>query len=240
MIAIPSWLEPFSGEFQEAILPVLEKPGRRVACFDADGTLWSEDLGEAFLRWLVAGALLPTIDCSKDVYAEYEARVDRDQCAGYSWAVECMSGIPEEKVNGWSRQLAAAWPNYRPSMFRMMRGLSEAGVEVWWVSATNQWSVRAAAGHKGFNPERVLGIRGPVSGGVLTGQVERPVTCRGGKVDAIREIIGKMPDLACGDSRGDLEMMEVSDQPLVVARRDKGENEFLRGAAENGWPVHWF
>lgn len=239
-MTIPEWLSPFSKDFQEAILPRLKAEGRRVACFDADGTLWSEDLGEAFLRWLAEGALLPKVDCTRDVYAEYEARVARDQCAGYSWAVECMDGLSEKEVIGWSRQLAAAWPNYRPAMFELMRGLEVSGVEVWWVSATNQWSVRAAAERMGLNTERVLGIRGQVADGSLTGKVERPVTCRLGKVDAINEIIGKVPDLAFGDSRGDLEMMEVSEQPLVVARRDKGENAFLRDVAERGWPIHWF
>jgi len=240
MKSITDWLRPFNEEFREAIAPYLEEGGRRVACFDADGTLWSEDLGEAMLRWLAEGALLPRIDCTKDVYAEYEAMVERDQCAGYAWAVECMAGIPEGQVVKWARQMAAAWPNYRPAMFDLMRGLDGAGVEVWWVSATNQWSVRAAARRMGMGEGRVLGIHCSVEADVLTGEISKPVTCRAGKVEAINEYIGKMPDLAFGDSRGDLEMMEVAAQPLVVARNDKGENDFLRDAAQRGWPVHWF
>ena len=30
------------------------KPGRKVATFDADGTLWADDVAEDFFRWLIA------------------------------------------------------------------------------------------------------------------------------------------------------------------------------------------
>ena len=55
---LQQWLKPFTSLFRRGILESLErKVDRRVACFDADGTLWFEDIGEAFLRWLLAGPL---------------------------------------------------------------------------------------------------------------------------------------------------------------------------------------
>ena len=49
-----------------------------IAAFDADGTLWREDVGEAFLRHLVALGWVRLPD-GRDPYQEYERAVDRDR-----------------------------------------------------------------------------------------------------------------------------------------------------------------
>lgn len=215
--------------------------GRPLACFDADGTLWAEDIGEGMLRWLAAGGLLPGTRAPwTHVWAEYEARVREDRCAGYAWAVAAMEGLREDDVVRWSRQFAAAWPCYRPAMVRLLRGLCEAGVEVVLVTATSRWLVEAAAECMGLPSVRVLGIEVRVHDGVLTGEVVRPVTCRAGKVEAIRLHLARMPDLAVGDSAGDLEMLEVAGRPVVVGRRDQPRAEMVLLARERGWPVQWF
>ncbi len=214
---------------------------RPLACFDADGTLWAEDIGEGMLRWLAAGGLLPSVRAPwQQVWEEYEARVREDRCAGYAWAVAIMEGLREEEIIRWSRQFAAAWPNYRPKMVGLLRGLCAAGGEVVIVTASNRWLVEAAAERMGLPDIRILGIETRVRDGVLTGEVVRPVTCRGGKVEAIRERLGRMPDLAVGDSVGDLEMLEASGRVVVVGRRSDPSAQMVRLARERGWPVQWF
>lgn len=236
----PTWLQPFDPAFRDAVQAVLDDPGPApLACFDADGTLWSEDIGEAFLRWLIAGHLLPNHDCAKDVYADYEARVEVDRAEGYAWAVRLMAGLPVEDVVRWSRQLAHAWPCYRPAMADLARGLAAAGVEVWIVSATNRWTVTEGGRLMGFAPERVIGMSVEVADGRLTDRAERPLIANAGKVEAIGRVIGRRPDLAFGDSKGDFEMLCDARQPLVVGRRDKPAS-LLPIAAERGWPIHLF
>jgi hypothetical protein len=59
------FLKDFSPAFAETIRRGLEESKgepRRVAAFDADGTLWDRDLGEAFLRWLIAMRKLKNVD----------------------------------------------------------------------------------------------------------------------------------------------------------------------------------
>lgn len=235
-------LEPFNHDFRQAIVSVLEAPRGRppLACFDADGTLWSEDIGEAFFRWLIAGHLLPTIDCTKDVYAEYEERVAANRADGYSWAVQAMDGISETSIDLWSRQFAAAWPNYRPEMVALAHGMAVAGVEVWLVSATNRWTVAAAARRMKLDPTRVIAMSVEVQDGRLTNRPELPLICNAGKVEAIDNIIGRRPDLVFGDSMGDFEMMEAAVQPLVVGRNDRPANALVTLAGQRGWPVHRF
>jgi HAD superfamily phosphoserine phosphatase-like hydrolase len=234
------WLEPFDPGVRAALERVAGATGRRIACFDADGTLWAEDIGEAFFRWLIAGHLLPRIDCTKDVYAEYEERVRADRAAGYAWAVQCMAGIPEPDLVRWCTQMAAAWPNYRPEMAGMLRGLSDAGIEVWLVSASSAWIVRAAAPRVGADPGRVIAMSVAVRNGALTDEMVRPLICNAGKVEAIHAAFGRGPDLAVGDSLGDLEMLQDASQALVVGRHDRPGAALVRLASERAWPVHLF
>jgi len=238
---IPAWLESFSPAWRDAIAAELQPSGaRRVACFDADGTLWSEDIGEAFLRWMLAGRLIATSDHGADVWEEYEHRVARDRSAAYAWAVALMAGGDEAQIAQWSAQLAAAWPNYRAPMKALARGLHEAGFEIWIVSASNRWTVRAAAPIMGFDPARVLAIHTEVDGGRITNRIVEPVTCEGGKVSAIAKWIGVRPIFAVGDSLGDLQMLEDADVPLVVGRHDMPRAALLGVARQRDWPVHLF
>ncbi len=237
----PHWLTPFSLAFRAAIEPLLAVTGRRrVACFDADGTVWSDDIGEAFLRWLVAGGHVGGGRSVDAVWDDYEARVEANQCEGYGWAVALMAGLAEADVSLWARQMAAAWPNYRPAMVDLMRGLEAAGVEVWWVSASHRWIVRAAAQRIGVGVDRVLGVTVPVVDGILGSEVVQPMTCRAGKAAAIAKWIGVAPDLVFGDSRGDLEMMEAAAAALVTTRGDRPDSAFVVSAEARGWPVQRF
>jgi len=237
----PAWLEPFSPAFRAALQPwVAPSSEPRLACFDADGTLWGEDVGEAFFRWLIAGRLLPRVDCTRDVYAEYERRVEEDRARGYMWAVQSMAGLAEVDVVRWSRQLAAAWPTQRAAMTGLTRGLASLGYDVWIVSASNRWIVEAAAPSVGVDPAKVVAMAVEVEDGALTDRPVVPLVCREGKVQAIRARFGRRPTLAFGDSVGDLEMLEDAEQPFVIGRRDKPAVSLLATARERGWPVHLF
>lgn len=236
-----SWLAPFSPAWRTTLERALSRTDtRRVACFDADGTLWDEDLGEAFLRWLVAGRLLKTIDCTSDVWGEYERRVHASRSQGYAWAVELMAGLAEDDVLHWSRQLAHAWPNYRPAMLELAHGLMSEGFEVWIVSASNRWSIHAAAERMRFPVERALGIQSKVAAGLLTNEVRRPLTSEGGKVDVITQTIGVRPMLAFGDSMGDFAMLEHAEHPLIATRVGRKPNALVEHALKHGWPIHEF
>jgi len=242
-VSLPTWLEPFSPAFRDAIAAQIEAPGPKLACFDADGTLWSEDLGEALFRWLIAGQLLPALGSSRDpfeVWHEYEARVAKNRAEGYAWAVQCMAGLRETELRAWCRQLAYAWPNCRPAMVGLVKGLSAVGYEVWLVSASNSWVIEAAAPFVGAIAENVLGMRVELDGPTLSDRMVLPLTCHQGKVDAIVQRFGRTPDLAVGDSLGDLEMLEAAKLPLVIGRHDKLKAELLTLAAPRGWPIHLF
>jgi HAD superfamily phosphoserine phosphatase-like hydrolase len=238
---LPPFLRAFSPLFRRDIIELLASPAeRKIACFDADGTLWSEDIGEAFLRWLLAGPLEHLVAKEPRLYEIYEERVRKNLTDGYGWAVQLMAGLAEKDVQRWAKQHAAAWPNYRHAMLGLMRGLAEGGLEVWIVSASNHWVIAAAAARIGIDPSRTIAIRTEVVKGTLTDRLIPPIPCEGGKVLAIDKWIGKRPDMALGDGLGDLAMLEVSTRPLVVGSRLKRDAPLVRRAQEHRWPVHLF
>src|SRR4051812_18143360 len=127
----PRWLEPFSEPFRAQISAQLLEPGsNKLACFDADGTLWNEDVGEALFRWLAAGQLLPWLGAPPDVetvWAEYEARVAKNRSEGYAWCVQCMAGLAEADGEGGGRPPAAPGPHHRPPKGGLLQGRRGAG-----------------------------------------------------------------------------------------------------------------
>ncbi len=177
----------------------------------------------------------------------------------YEWAVRLHVGMTAEEVRRWTaeaieREMKRATEvevrrteggeevrigrgiRMLREMGELIKGLREAGFDVWIVSATNRWSVEVFAAHFGVGPERVLGNRVVVDvEGVMTGETERPVLYREGKVAIIEEAIGRWPRLVAGDSVTDLEMMrEAREMALLI---DRG-SPVLRGEAEKrGWAV---
>src|SRR5438128_1543033 len=88
----------------DAVLAV--EPG--FAVFDADGTLWRDDVGEAFLRHLVALGWVALPD-GRDPYQAYEEAVDRDKRTGYAYAAQLLAGLPAAQVQAEAARFALQW-----------------------------------------------------------------------------------------------------------------------------------
>lgn len=237
------WGQVFSHEFAESVADGFARAkelDHPVAVFDADGTLWAKDIGEAFLRWVIAGELLINVDYSKDIYFEYEAMVDKDRAHAYAHAVKLMAGLRLVDVTRWSVQMAYSWPNYRPQMRALIAGMKQEGIDVWIVSASNEWTIRTAAPFAGIEPDQCIGIKTRVRDGLITDEVVQPVTCGPGKVDSIEQNIGEKPVFAFGDSMGDFDMLEYVEFPMVVGELSNPTNTLTDIAEQRGWPVHLF
>ncbi|MEK7094200.1 MAG: haloacid dehalogenase-like hydrolase, partial [Patescibacteria group bacterium] len=82
--------------------------------------------------------------------------------------------------------------------------------EVWIVSASNQYTIRALSHHFGIPPERAIGIGLEKNGWRrLSSQLSLPVSAGNGKVDVLKQY-GLSPDLVVGDSMGDHAMLMYS------------------------------
>ncbi len=230
-------------EFEAALRRIIADTagrGRRVATFDGDNTLWDCDIGEAFLRWLISGGHLQSVDGIEDIWEEYERKVAVDRVTGYAWAVQVMRGLSKETLCDQAEHFCYAWPNWRDGMRAVVKLLQDSGVEVWLISASGLIVVRAAAPYVGIPQDMTLGMDVEVDGGLLTDRMKEPMTANAGKVEAIEETLGIRPIASFGDSRGDLEMLEYAEQAFVVGQRSRTNESFIALAKDRGWPINEF
>ncbi len=217
---------------------VLDAPGC-VWVTDADGTLWSDDIGEGFLKALIEDKALVSPEAVGDVYRNYESKVRADKAGGFAWAVQVMAGMPEEDVRSRAADFARMFvpAHLHPEMKALLAEAKRRGCEPWIVSASNQWIVEAAAPLLGLPASHAVGIRVAVEGGTLTSKVVPPVTYKAGKVEAIERFIGRDVSLVTGDSFGDVEMFSSAIHAALVVRHPESDPALLDLAARSGWLV---
>jgi phosphoserine phosphatase len=233
---------PFRSVAREVVTRLHQEQGRAVAVFDADGTLWGDDLGERHLRVLEARELVTPSPGYGSVIEEYEARCREDTDAGYSWAVTSMAGLHEGDAVGTAVLAWAAHRHLVPQAIRdLFTWLGSLEIEVWLVSASNRWAIETAAAELGVPPERVIAMSMDVVDGQLGGAAHRPLCNGAGKAELIEQRIGEVPLLAVGNSRHDMAMLRQAELGVVV-RLSGAEGELpavcpeLRASAQvEGW-----
>jgi HAD superfamily phosphoserine phosphatase-like hydrolase len=208
----------------------------QLAVFDCDGTLWSGDAGEGFFNWeLDEGLVSPeVVRWARPRYADYKAgKVDEEVMCGEM--VTMHRGMAVRKVGHAAREYfdGIFAPNIFPEMRELLAKLKASGCEIWAVSSTNEWIIRAAAKHFAIDPDKIIAAAAEVDHGIVTGRLIRVPTGED-KARAIREVIGRTPDAAFGNSRFDTEMLAMSRAAFAV-----NPNPDLRQTAESrGWTIY--
>jgi HAD superfamily phosphoserine phosphatase-like hydrolase len=228
-----SSVSPKSSDFLDSVLRLQLK----LAVFDCDGTLWAGDAGERFFDWELRRGLLSDEAARwlRARYAEYKAgKVSEEQMCGEM--VTIHSGLAESDVLKAAKQFFDGnfVKQIFPEMRELIRGLQESGCDVWAVSSTNEWVIRAAMKHFGIDERKILSAAVEIDGGRITDRLIR-VPSGAGKPQAIREVIGKDPDAAFGNSRWDADMLAIARHGFAVNPNPDLEKK----AREKGWTVYW-
>jgi len=225
---------PVTNEFLDSVLRLAP----RVAAIDCDGTLWSGDAGERFFDWelreggLVADALVRPL---RERYAAYK-RGEVDETTICGEMVTMHEGISELKMMDASARFFDQFfvGQIFPEMRELVRRLRENGCEVWAVSSTNEWVIRAGMNHFGIPESRILAAKVEVDGGIVTDRLIR-VPSGAGKPQALREVVGKGIDAAFGNSRWDTEMLAMAKHSFAV-----NPNPDLEAVARKfGWQIYF-
>ena len=220
-------------DFIEAVLHLQPK----LAVFDCDGTLWAADAGEGFFDWeLKRGVVSKEIArWARPRYAEYKTGTvyEDTMCAEM---VTMHRGLEEVKV----QRAATEYFDENlvgeifPEMSELVKRLQKSGTDVWAVSSTNVWVIRAAMRHFGIPENKILAAAVQIENGMVTDRVLR-VPSGEGKPKAIRDVIGKIPDAAFGNSRWDVEMLEIARHGFAVNPNPNLEQT----ARQRGWTIYW-
>jgi HAD superfamily phosphoserine phosphatase-like hydrolase len=225
---------PITNEFLDSILSL----DLRVAAFDCDGTLWAGDAGERFFDWelrrgdIVSSALDRPM---RERYAAYK-RGEVDETTMCGEMVTMHRGVSELKMMDAAVRFFDQFfvPQIFPEMRALVRRLQENGCEVWAVSSSNEWVIRAAMKHFGIPDRRILAAKVEIDAGIVTDRLVR-VPSGHGKPQALREVVKKEIEAAFGNSRWDAEMLSMAKHAFAV-----NPNPDLESAArERGWRIYF-
>ncbi len=225
---------PITNEFLDSILRL----GLRVAAFDCDGTLWAGDAGERFFDWelregsIVSGSLVRPL---RERYAAYK-RGEVEETTMCGEMVTMHRGISERKMMDAAVRFFDQFfvPQIFPEMRELVRRLQESGCEVWAVSSSNEWVIRAGMKHFGIAESRILAAKVELDDGIVTDRLIR-VPSGPGKPQALREAVKKEIDAAFGNSRWDTEMLAMAKYSFAVNPNPDLEST----ARENGWRIYF-
>lgn len=209
----------------------------RVAAFDCDGTLWSGDSGENFFDWEIKkGVVSPEVGrAMRARYVEYKAgKVSEEDMCGEM--VTMHRGLSETTMMQAAREfMSSAFPGrIFPEMQQLVQRLDQQGCEIWAVSSSNEWIIRAGIEQFGVKPDRILAAKAEMQGDLVTDRLVR-IPSGPGKPKALQEMVKKGIDAAFGNSRWDTEMLMIAKHAFAV-----NPNPDLEAIArERGWTVYF-
>jgi HAD superfamily phosphoserine phosphatase-like hydrolase len=209
----------------------------RVAAFDCDGTLWSGDAGETFFDWEIKNGFV-TAEVGQAMrarYAEYKkGKVSEEDMCGEM--VTMHKGISDaEMMRIATGFMSDSFPGHVfAEMRELVARLHKNGCEIWAVSSSNEWLIRAGMKQFGIAEDRVLAAKAVVSDGIVSDQLVR-VPSGPGKVKALREVARKPMDAAFGNSRWDTEMLAEATHAFAI-----NPNADLEAMARaRGWTIYF-
>lgn len=221
-----------------------EHEGRKVAVFDADGTLWRGDIGEAFFRHQVEKKTIPGAP-PKDAWNTYlKESLEGDATVAYAWLAQWNAGVFEHDLKVWCQEFFEdVWTgNIFEPVKQLTQKLKSEDFEVWVVTGSPRWIVQAGVKNYDIDVDRVIGTNVVVENGVLTERLQNEVPYRAGKARLIEKIIGTEPLFAAGNTFWDKEMLTMA-RGLSLAICSEGQHEpnfeseqkLQNIARENGW-----
>ena len=224
---------PKAADFVASVLSI--QP--RIAAFDCDGTLWAGDAGEGFFDWeLKQGLLSDEIAAwARSRYAHYKSgEVDEETMCGEMVTIHRELNedvVQRAAAQYFDRHMAS---QIFPEMRDLVRRLRESGCDIWAVSSTNEWVIRAAMKHFGIPNDRILAAKVQIEQGTITDHLVR-VPSGAGKPRAIGEVVDRDLDAAFGNSRWDIGMLEMARHAFAV--NPNADLEKL--ARERRWTIYF-
>jgi phosphoserine phosphatase len=121
--------------------------------------------------------------------------------------------VVQQAADSWFPQ--AIVRNIFPEMQELVRRLHQSGCEVWAVSSSNLWVIRAGMRYFDIPPQRILAAETAVENGIIVDRLLR-MPSGPGKPGALKTAIRGDLHCAFGNSIWDREMLEMSQHPFAI------------------------
>jgi phosphoserine phosphatase len=140
-----------------------------------------------------------------------------------------------ELVDAASDYFENSFPNQLfAEMVDLVQSLQSDGCDVWAVSSSNEWMIRAGMKHFNIPENRILAAAVEIESGIITDRIIR-IPSGPGKPRALREMVKKDVDAAFGNSRWDAEMLAMAKHAFAVNPRPDLEAT----ARERNWTIYF-
>jgi len=168
-------------------------------------------------------------------YMEYKAgKVSEEEMCGEM--VTMHKGISEAAMMEAATEfMTSSFPGYVfPEMRELVHRLHGNGCEIWAVSSSNEWVIRAGVKQFGIEADKILAAKVELENGVVTDRLVR-VPSGPGKTKALQEVVKKEIDAAFGNSKWDTEMLAHCRHAFAV-----NPNHDLEAVArQRGWTIYF-
>ena len=223
---------------------------QKVAVFDADGTLWHDDLGEAFFKYQIEHKLAPGLKGIADPWSHYRALCKTNTAAAYGWLAQINAGLPDNELLLQARAFytGAFKDKINPNLRSLIQNLKNNNFEVWICTASIRWAIAPAMLDLNLDPRFLIAVDVQLdSKNRLTSKVVDPIPYRPGKKIWLDRKLPNPPLLVAGNSMGDLEMMSMALKlPLTIIflphlpEIKESEEGLMIEASKRGWPIQIF
>ena len=232
--AIPTYqnIPGISIQNNQLIKHTLEKyenyQGRKVATFDADGTVIGQVpyyLADEALYDYALNHAGKKLDLIKDMTSESSTSKNY-----LSQRIDYFSGLTPEEISVLGNKTFNKYYKGKiyPNIKVLIQNLKNYGFEIWIVSASPELLYQGFLSTElGIPVTRIIGVKSVVNSGVTTSEMVLPISQDEGKTDAIETIIKAKPILAAGNSNGDVEMLNYSSALKVIVNPDDSEKKRL-------------
>ncbi|AIT09597.1 hypothetical protein LO80_06230 [Candidatus Francisella endociliophora] len=238
-----------SNQDNQRIKQTLEKyenyQGRKVATFDADGTvigqvpyyladvaIYDYALSHTGKKLELIKKMTSTSNTSNDYLTQ---------------RVDYLSGLAPEEITELGNKTFNKYfkDKIYPNIKLLIQNLKNYGFEVWVISASPELLYQGFLSKElGIPVTHIIGTKSVVSNGIATSKIVLPVPQDEGKADAIETIIKAKPILAAGNSQSDVEMLNSSSALKVIVNPNDSEKvDYLGGqtlkeyARNNNWII---
>jgi HAD superfamily phosphoserine phosphatase-like hydrolase len=198
--------------------------------FDADGTLWVNDVADDFTQWMIREGHAPG-----ENWPTYMRIYRDDHPAGCRYLLSFFTGMSLAKLHAHLDEywLHVANRQWIWEVVETLRHLADKGYPVWVVSGTPTDFLLAV--QRVLPVEKVVGMDFELDErGLITGR-HAGISCAGeGKAEKLRSLIGRrVIRFSCGNGSLDGPMMEMSQQAWCVYPNP----EFAEYSRARGWPI---
>lgn len=205
------------------------QPGA-ICLFDADGTLWVDDVADDFTQWMIDAGHI-----SGDRWLEYMHIYKDDAPAGCRFLLSLYTGMSRARLTGY---VAEFWTQHAERNWVMeviagMHELANKGYAIWVVTGSPTDFMLPLL--EILPVAKVVGMDFEFDDAeIITGR-HAGISCAGqGKADKVVALAGGAPiSFACGNGDLDGPMMSLAAQAWAVYPNPK----FAAYAEAQGWPV---